>query len=522
MLTPDPARRAGRALDAAQAKFQAGAFEAAQDLLVMAETGPITEPAQVRADLLRARIAFTKNRSSDAAPLLLDVADRLERIDASRSRATYLEAMKAAMFAGRLAGPGAGLRDVARAVGAVARWPESPGAPDLLLAGLAANFNEGYAVAVPFLRRGLGAWAAWASDVSDENEEMRSLWMAGIAAERHWDDEGYQRIAARYVQLARDTGSLSELPLALLHRAHVHLFSGELSAAASLFGELHAVAEVTGARFTPYITWALAAWHGREAEVSAMIEATITDAIQHGQGLSVAVASWAEALLRNGLGQYQQAMIAAHRASCYDGELTPKEWALVELIEAAVRSNMTDTAADALSWLAGQADASGTDWALGIVARCRALLSQGDAAESLYRQALAHLARIGAQPGPAQAGNRLLVQALGGLAVAQQRPGTRLDAPSPVGAGRVGLLGKPIERPGRCVGHLAVRGRLDQLDECPARHPYVPVVAAGVLRRGHRLRVAALAIVEHRFRPADHGYPGALTAKLRIPGGGLD
>jgi DNA-binding CsgD family transcriptional regulator len=401
MLTPHPARRAGRALDAAEAKMLAGAFDAALDLLAVAEAGPIGELEQARPDLLRAQITFAKSRGTDAAPLLLDVAGRLERIDASLSRETYLAAMKAAMFAGRLAGPGGGLRDVAQAVGAAAQ-PETLRAPDLLLAGLAVNFNEGYSAAAPLLRRGLAAWAAWASDVSEE-EEMRSLWMAGIAAERIWDDDGYQLMASRYVQLARETGSLSELPLALLHRAHVHLFSGELNAAGSLFGELQAVADATGAHFTPYIAWVLAAWRGEETKVSTMIDATITDAIDHGQGLSVAVASWAEALLYNGLGKYEQAVVAAHRASSYDGELTPKEWALVELIEAAVRSKMTSTAADALSWLAVQAEASGTDWALGTVARCRALLSEGHDAEDLYRQALVHLARTRMRPDLARA-----------------------------------------------------------------------------------------------------------------------
>jgi DNA-binding CsgD family transcriptional regulator len=402
MLTPDPARRAGRALDAAQAKMLAGAFDAALDLLAMATAGPACDLGQARPDLLRAQIAFAKSRGTDAAPLLLDVASRLEPIDSGLSRETYLDAMKAAMFAGRLAGPGGGLRDVARSVRSAGWPPDSLRAPDLILAGLAANFTEGYPASVPFIRRGLAAWEAWASGVSEE-EEMRSLWMAGIAAERVWDDADYQRIAVRYVELARSTGSLSELPLALLHRAHVHLFSGELTAAASAFGELQAVADATGAHFTPYIAWALAAWRGAETEVSALIEATVTDAVEHGQGLSVAVASWGQALLYNGLGRYEQAVSAAHRASSYDGELTPKEWALVELVEAAVRSKMTDTAVGALSCLAPQADASGTNWALGIVARCRALLSEGDVAEDLYRQALVHLARTKMRPDLARA-----------------------------------------------------------------------------------------------------------------------
>jgi DNA-binding CsgD family transcriptional regulator len=386
MLTPDPARRARRELDAAQAKHQAGAFSTAQDLLAMAEAGPITELEQVRIDLVRAQIAFTMSRGTNAAPLLLDVAGRLERIDASLSRATYLDAMKAAMFAGRLAGPGGDLREVARAVGPAARSLESHRAPDLLLAGLAANFNEGYAAGVPILRRAL---AAYAGDVS-EDEKIRSLWLAGTAAVHTWDDESYRRIADQYVQLARDTGSLSELPLALILRGHLHLQCGELSAAASLFGEVQAITDATGGNWRPYITWVLDAWRGAEAQVSDLPEATVTDAIQRGQGLNIPVARWAEAVLCNGLGHYRQAMTAAHQAA---RNLIPSGWALIELIEAAARSKMTDTAADALARITEQADASGTDWVLGIEARSRALLSQGGAAERLYQKAIAHLGR---------------------------------------------------------------------------------------------------------------------------------
>jgi len=402
LLTPDPACRARRALDAAEAMMVAGSFDAALDLLAVAEAGPIGAGGRDRPDLVRAQIAFAKSRGTDAAPLLLDVAARLDRTDPGLARETYLDAMKAAMFAGRLAGPGGGLRDVARVVGAAA-WSPDPGrGPDLLLAGLAANFNQGYPAAAPFLRQGLAAWPAWSGRVPAE-EEMRALWMAGIVAQRIWDDDGYQRMAARYVQLARDTGSLSDLPLALLHRAHVHLFCGELTAAGSVFAELQAIADATGAHFTPYIRWAPAAWRGDEATVSALLEATIADATEHGQGLSIAVASWAEALLLNGVGRYQQAVAAARRASGYDGELTPKEWALVELVEAAARSKLPDVAAGALATLSAQADACGTDWARGLVARGRALLSDGDDAEACYRTAIGHLARTRIRPDLARA-----------------------------------------------------------------------------------------------------------------------
>ena len=116
LLTGDPARRAGRALAAAQAKVQAGASGAAQGLLAIAEAGPLSDLEQARLELVRARLASATSRDGEAPLLLLRAAQRLERIDISLARATYLDAMAAAMFAGRLASPG----------GSTWRWPAPP------------------------------------------------------------------------------------------------------------------------------------------------------------------------------------------------------------------------------------------------------------------------------------------------------------------------------------------------------------------------------------------------------------
>src|SRR3954452_2531189 len=145
LLTVDPAQRAGRALAAAQAKFQAGAFDAALNLLAVADAGPLSEPQQARVDVLRAQLAFVTNRGRDAPPLLLKAANRLEPIDARLARATYLDALTAAMFAGRLATAGGDTLKVALAAGAAPRPLRAPHAPDLLLDGLVTTFNEGYA-----------------------------------------------------------------------------------------------------------------------------------------------------------------------------------------------------------------------------------------------------------------------------------------------------------------------------------------------------------------------------------------
>jgi DNA-binding CsgD family transcriptional regulator len=388
-LTLDPARRAGRALAAAQAKIQAGAFSVAADLLDMAEAGPLSDFQQAHADLARAQLAFVTSRGSDAPPLLVKAAGRLELIDPGLSRATYLDALSAAIFAGRLAAPGSGVLDVALAASAAPPPGDAPRIPDLLLDGLAAHYNDGYPAGLPMLRQALAAFGAG----RPVGEELRWLWLAGIAAMRAWDDERWDALSARHVQLARDTGTLSELPLALTSRAYVLLFAGELSAAASLTDEVQAVKEATGSGLAPYGAMGLAALRGDEGQARHLIEATMEDVTRRGEGVGITFAEWASAVLNNGLGRYDRAAAAAQRASRFDADLGSLLWVTVELVEAAVRSGMTDAAARALCRVEEVTSASGTDWGLGILARSRALLSEGETAERGYREAIARLGR---------------------------------------------------------------------------------------------------------------------------------
>jgi len=393
ILTPNPAQRAGRALAAARAKVQAGASGAAMDLLAMAEAGPLSELQHARADLVRAQLAFATSRGSDAAALLLQAAQGLEPIDAGLARTTYLDAMIAAVFAGRLAGPGGDVLAVARAVRAAPPPPHAPGASDLLLDGLAAHYNEGYAAALPILRRALLAFGGG----MPADQELRWLSLAFTAAMHIWDDDRAEVLSKRYVERARKVGALSELPLALSRRVYVLLFAGELTAAASLVEEVNAATEATGTNFTPYAAMGLAALRGDEIEASALIEATVKDVPSRGEGLGITAAERANAVLNNGLGRYQKALAAAQRATTNDRELGFSNWALAELIEAATRSGMSETAAGAYRRLAEITGASGTDWALGVQARSHALLSDGEEAEGLYRQAIARLGRTRAR-----------------------------------------------------------------------------------------------------------------------------
>jgi DNA-binding CsgD family transcriptional regulator len=386
-LTPDPGRRAQRALVAAEAENQAGAFDAALDLVTEAEAGPLGELERARADVLRAQIAFASNRGNEALPLLLQGARRLEPLDARLAADTYLAAMSASIFAGRLASD-VGPREVADAVLAAPLPPPSrPG--DQLLEGLALLYAEGYAAAIPALQRAI---AAFGHEELSPEEGLPQLWLACSVAALLFDDARWDALSALHMQLARDTGALSELTIALNSRVYVDLFSGELGRAAALIEELEALAGAIGAHLAPYGPMGLAAWRGKDDDVDRMVQDALADVGARGEGMGITVAEWAIAVRDNGFGRYEPALAAARRAADHRPERAAStSWALVELIEAAARSGEIDQARDALRWLAEVTQASGTDWAAGVEARSRALVSEGDEADRLYREAIDRL-----------------------------------------------------------------------------------------------------------------------------------
>ena len=388
MLTLDSKERAERALAAASANLQAGAFDTVRQLLSLAEAGAITDLQQARIDLIAADLAFVTNRGSDAPSLLLKAAKRLEPIDPELSRATYLQAFSAAMLTGRLA-LGGGVLEVARAVAAAPPPRDATRASDLLLEGLAAHFDRGYEAGLPIMRRALDVFGIGMS----VDEQLRCHWVAGIVAPHLWDDDRWHLLSDRHVQLARDVGALSELPLALSMRAFTMLFAGDLTGAASLVGEFQVAMDATGSHLAPYAELGVAALRGRRAEAAALIDATIREVNLRGEGIGIVVAEWSNAVLNNGLCSYEKAMQAGQRATAYPVELVVPGWATAELVEAAVRSGHNDVAADALRRLAERTTPSGTDWARGVEARSRALLSEGDTAERLYLESIERLGR---------------------------------------------------------------------------------------------------------------------------------
>ena len=397
-LSSEPSRRAQRALAAAQAKFQSGALNDAVELLETAESGAaVDDLLRAHTRLLRAQIAFASTRGSDAAPLLLAAARELEEVDAGLARATYLEALSAAMFAGRLSRLGAGVHEVARAAMAAPQPLGPQRVPDLLLDGLATLFTEGYRPAVPILRQ---AQSAFDADLSAA-EQLPWLWLAATSSVHLWDYVRWETLSERNVQLARETGARGELPLGML--AQVRFFAGELATAASLVDETRTAAEAMGVRLPPYAAVGLAAIRGREAETVGLIDDSREELTRRGEGIGLSVVDWAEAVLYNGLGRYEEACAAAVRVAEHPDDVVSSSWGMVELIEAAVRAGTPELAAEAHGRLSDMTQASGTDWGLGIAARSRALLTGDAGAESLYREAIERLGRTRLRPELARA-----------------------------------------------------------------------------------------------------------------------
>ena len=386
-LTPEPAERGRRALAAAQAKQLAGAPGSAQALLSLARATPLDELQRAQATLLDAQLAFDTRRGSDAPGLLLAAARQLEPLDLALSRRTYLDAMAAAVGVGHLAGD-ATLRDVARAARAAPGPVTETRPPDLLLEGLAVLVLEGRPAATELLTRAVAAFRD--GDVSTD-EGLRWLWLAGRVADELMDDDSWHALVSRQVELARRAGALPMLPAALRTRMIIHVVSGELDQASALQQDIKAVVEATGTQLAAYGAAFVAAWRGDESLATELIDTTLADATRRGEGMGMNVSLLARAVLDNGLGRYPEAVEAARRASEFE-DLSLYAWGLSELVEAAAHAGERDAAAAATEQLAAN-HVSGTDWAQGIAAACRAMAGDDSEAEARYREAVDHLGR---------------------------------------------------------------------------------------------------------------------------------
>ncbi len=385
MATPDAERRTERCLAAAAVMLQAGEASAAAKLLGMAEADTLDDHRQARAHLVQARLAFTADRGADSSQLLLDAARQLSRFDAAEARVAYLDAIRAALLAGRQVAPGGTMTDVAHAAREAAGAGRS-GPADVLLADLAAGFSGEFTAGAPFLRRAVKVIGREATAAA----ELSLLPLACAGALQLWDDRALDALASRYVSVTRSAGAVSDLPSALNALAFARLLAGDLAAADSLTQEAQTIAEAAGSRAAPYSALGVAAVRGREDAARALIDGTWQDAALRGEGLGMAAAKWATAVLHNGLGRYAEALSAAEEAIEHAGPPAVAGWPMAELIEAAARTGQPGRATRIMRSLSHITVVAGTDWALGVRARSLALLNDR---EDLYQAAIEYLGR---------------------------------------------------------------------------------------------------------------------------------
>jgi DNA-binding CsgD family transcriptional regulator len=387
-LSADSKHRVARTLAAAEAKWQAGALEAALGLVARAEQGPLDAHQIAQLEALRGRVSFASQRGRDAPRLLLAAAQHLELHDPVRARATYLDAITAALFAGNLA-TGGHAREVARAVLAAPQPPEPLSGSDLLLQGLALLVAEGPKAGTSIAKQALEAFRG---DAIGTEERLRWSWLAGRTAAFIWDYDTWDTLSSRQVEAARAAGALSVLPLTLSTTAGVRLFAGRLSEAESLFEQAQAVADATDTRTAQYAAVLLAAFRGSEPKARALIDAATMDFTSRGEGMGVTLSKCAEAVLYNGLARYEEAFRAAEVGLEDPDELWFWPWVAVEFIEAASRTGRSAAATEVFEQLSESTSASGTAWGAGVEDRCRALVSEGDLVEKLYRKGIDRLA----------------------------------------------------------------------------------------------------------------------------------
>jgi DNA-binding CsgD family transcriptional regulator len=388
MLTPDPAQRSRRLLLAASAKRDAGALDAALELLVAAQAGPVDALLAAELEQLRGEIAFDQRRIGEASGLLVGAAKRFEPLDAEQARCTHLKALGAGMWAGPEV-----LSEAAEAARAAPAAPDPPTAVDVLLDALTIRVTDGYAAAAPALRRALEAVLA----LDDTTELSHYLWLTGsragaVAALELWDADAWHVLAERGVRVARDMGALVRLRFALHFLVRSHLLAGDLGAAAQAIEEERAIAEATGSSPVGYTEMTLAAWRGQEARTTDLIERETGEARDHGIGRVSHFAVYSASVLYNGIGRYDATLDVARRAFEQD-HLGYTPFIVPEVAEAASRTGDAALLQAAGERMAERTAATPTDWALGMEARVRALASDADAADGAYRESIERLSR---------------------------------------------------------------------------------------------------------------------------------
>ncbi|WP_036435553.1 LuxR family transcriptional regulator [Mycobacterium sp. URHB0044] len=386
-LTPEPGDRAPRALAAAEAKFAVGDLQAAAKLLAQAESGPLGAIDRAKVDLIRGAMAFTQYRGGDAPALLFKAAKGFQPLDLELARLTYLQALIAAGYAGRLGDSDLRVR-IARAAQALPLDPEPIPATHLLVHGIATWLSDGYVAAAPALKEAVRRHRSAAPDPGVVGFAFN------VMAMHLCDDVAWYEMVIGQVDLARESGMLSWLPLALDSLAEFYVHAGEFARAEALVAEVDRIDPVVAAATAPRIAFLIAAWRGDAPAARGALEAVVESAEDRGEGWALTYAEYGNAVLHNGLADYAAAADdAEYPSASFDLEPGYTVRALFELVEAATRCGHRDRAELAAERMSAVAAASGGDYACAMDARCRAMLTDGDAAEELYREAIERFSR---------------------------------------------------------------------------------------------------------------------------------
>jgi len=477
-LTPDPRDRAVRLLTAAQAHLVAGDGALAEAMLDLAAPRLAEAGLHVAAQRLRASIAVFFSRHKDAPGLLLDSVAAVDPPDAPLIRAMLFEALQAALVA-RQYTVGTTPVEVARAALQAPRDPALDAtATGLLLDGFATRIAVGYPEAVPLLRAAVEAFST--SDQATPAGIPATI-LVQFAADDLWDDQGRRAIFLRAETVQRRHGALGALRVILAGLCTSELWAGRLAEAEARYFEAAEISALIGipAPASTGVLLDLRAWQGREAESRALAATTEKWGEERGAPVLGFFALIGLTVLELSLGRYAEALSWGLRI--YDGD--PPGFGnrvLPEIVEAGARAGDHRAARAALDRLADRAMASGTPWALGMLARSRALLAPDSGAEALYREAIAHLTRTSVRTELARAhllyGEWLRRQKRRSQAGAQLRTAYRmLD-----GMGAAGFARRTRAELLAVGGHLPRPAELAGPDLTPQETQIARLAAAGV------------------------------------------